>query len=111
MLPTQPTTCNAFRQGKHEVSYVKILDGATATTNAPRARAFGTIQDVAKANHVDGETVTIHDGYGSRIFEYDVTGNGVTAGRVAVDISGATDAASVGAILVTAINSATHVDG
>lgn len=97
----------------HDLSYVKILDGASATSLAPRARAFGTIQDVAKASHVDAETVTLNDGYGALVFEYDVTGNGVTAGRVNVDISAATDAASVGVILAAAINASTtkHADG
>lgn len=68
-----------------------------------------TIEDgitcVAKANLVDGETVTIGDGiHASVVFEFDVNGTGVTAGRVQVNVSAATDAASVAVILAAAIN-------
>src|SRR3990167_5215792 len=91
--------------------HLKILNGVTATSAAPLAHAFGTVQTVAKANFVDTETLTLHDGYGSRVFEFDVAGDGVTAGRVAVNISGDTTAAQTAATLVTAINGATHTDG
>ncbi len=71
-------------------------------------KATGTITCVAKANLVDGEIVTISDGTNTpTIFEFDVTGDGVTAGRTAVNVSTATTAADVAAILNTAINGIT----
>jgi hypothetical protein len=68
------------------------------------ARASGDITCTTKANYLDGETHTIGDGMSvAKVYEFDVTPNGVTAGRVAVDISGATTAAQVATILVAAI--------
>lgn len=70
-------------------------------------KATGAITCIAKADFVDGETLTIGDGTHSVVFEFDVAGNGVTPGRTAVDISGATTAASVAVILDAAINGIT----
>lgn len=48
--------------------------------------------------------MTIGDGLSvAKVYEFDTAGDGVTAGRVLVDISGATTAAEVAAILRTAI--------
>ncbi|HAM57989.1 MAG TPA: hypothetical protein DCQ64_22275 [Candidatus Rokubacteria bacterium] len=71
-------------------------------------KATGTITCVAKADLIDAETITISDGTNTpTVFEFDVNGTGVTAGRVQVDVSGATTAADVGTILHTAINGVT----
>jgi hypothetical protein len=70
--------------------------------------ATGSITCIAKTNFVDGETLTISDGtHTATIFEFDKDGGGVAGGHVQVDISGATTAADVAAILVTAINGVT----
>ncbi len=75
----------------------------TASTSVGVA-ATGTITCVAKANFDDNDTVTIGDGFTPpKIYEFDFAGDGVTAGSVQVNISGATDAASCAAILKTAI--------
>lgn len=63
-------------------------------------KAVGNIECVPKADLIDGETLTI----GTVVFEFDVNGTGVTAGRTQVNVSGATTAAEVAAILHTAIN-------
>lgn len=83
---------------------LKVLDGVTGTSSVPKGRATGSIQCIAKASHVDGETVTIGDGTTSVVFEFDVAGNGVTAGRTQVNISTDTTAAEVASRLATAIN-------
>jgi hypothetical protein len=62
---------------------------------------------VAKASLVDGETLTISDGIQTKVFEFDVTGNGVTSGRVSVDVSTDVTAEDVEARLITAINGTT----
>lgn len=68
-------------------------------------KAKGYIRCLAKADFVDAETVTLNDGTNpATVFEFDVTGNGVVGGRTQVNISAATDAASVATILQTAIN-------
>jgi len=69
--------------------------------------ATGTITCVAKADMVDGETLTISDGTNTKVFEFDVNGTGVTAGRVQVDVSSDTSAADIAARLTTAINGVT----
>ena len=68
--------------------------------------ATWTIQCATKANMVDGEILTIPDPLGgaSVVYEFDVAGDGVTAGRVQVNIAGATTAADVAAILYPLIN-------
>jgi hypothetical protein len=68
------------------------------------ARATGLITCTTKANYVDTDYMTLGDGMmPAREFEFDTAGNGVTSGRVQVDISGATTAADVATILRTAI--------
>lgn len=59
---------------------------------------------VAKANLIDGETVTITVNGTAVVYEFDVNGTGVTAGRVQVNVSADTTAATVAARLKTAIN-------
>jgi FlaG/FlaF family flagellin (archaellin) len=68
------------------------------------ARASGTITCVAKASLVDGDYLTIGDGMSpAKLYEFDLTPNGVTAGRIVVDVSADTSAAQVAARLRTAI--------
>lgn len=61
--------------------------------------ATGSITCVAKASLIDGETVTI----GSTVYEFDVDGLGVTGGNKPVDVSGATTAIEVAAILAASV--------
>lgn len=66
--------------------------------------ATGLITCTTKANYADTDYMTIGDGMNPDVlYEFDTAGNGVTAGRVQVNISGATTAAQVAAILRTAI--------
>lgn len=59
---------------------------------------------VTKANAADSDYITIAiTNVSTVIYEFDKTGDGVTAGRIRVDISGATTAASVAVILRVAI--------
>lgn len=69
-----------------------------------QANPSGTITCVAKASMADTDYVTINDGVAAAvIYEFDTVGDGVTGGRIQVDISGATTAASVAVILKAAI--------
>ena len=63
--------------------------------------ATGSVTCVAKANLIDGETVTI----AGKTYEFDVAGDGVTGGNVAVDVSAATTAVTVALALAGAISS------
>ncbi len=66
--------------------------------------ATGSIQCTTFANYVDGDYMTIPDAIlGSKLYEFDKVPDGVTGGRIVVDISGATTAAQCAAILKTAI--------
>jgi hypothetical protein len=69
------------------------------------AFATGSITTVAVASLVDAEYFTLTDGRGTvKVFEFDKTGNGVTAGRVSVDVSALTTADQVRDAIVTAVN-------
>lgn len=69
-----------------------------------QASPTGSITCVAKASMADTDFITINDGINAAVvYEFDTAGNGVTGGRVQVNISGATTAADVAAILKTAI--------
>lgn len=66
------------------------------------AKATGTIQCSTKANLVDTDYLTISDGMNPAVrYSFDTAGDGGTG--VAVDVSGATTAATVAALLRTAI--------
>lgn len=67
--------------------------------------ATGTITFVSVANHVDAETVVVSDGINAVTFEIDKAGDGVTAGRVQVDISTDTTNAEVATRFGTALQS------
>lgn len=78
------------------------------TTVAGGWRATGLMTVVAKANLVDGETFVLSDGTNiPQSFEFDVAGDGVTGGRVAVDVSAATTALDVAVVAAAAINATT----
>ena len=67
--------------------------------------AVGSITTVAVASLLDGETFTIDDGENSVTFEFVVTaGVAVTAGNVAVDVSGDTTADDVRDTIIPLIN-------
>lgn len=67
--------------------------------------ASGQITFPAAASITDTQTLTLSDGTNTAVvFEFEKTG-GVTAGRTAIDISGATTATEVAAAVVLAINS------
>lgn len=81
----------------------KLITGTLVKSGA--TKATGTIVCIPKADFVDGETLTLDDGVNAAtVFEFDVNGTGVSGGNVQVDISGATTAIDVAAILHTAIN-------
>lgn len=89
---------------------IKALDipvpvAAPTPSVAPILASLGSIQEVAKAAHVTGELLTAHHGTDPDvIFEYRVTAGSVGAGHIKVDVTGATDAASVAAILIPLLN-------
>lgn len=88
------------------VSYVKTSGtGNTGWTPVGGVAAVGKVTCVQKTLLVDTDFMTIGDGLGvPKLYEFDVTGGGVTAGRVAVDVSTATTtAAQVAARLKTAV--------
>lgn len=84
------------------ISITPSTPGFVIDTLGP-ARATGTITCVEKASMADSDYMTIDDGIAAKVYEFDTAGDGVTAGRVQVNISGASTAASVAAILKTAI--------
>lgn len=109
---TPPTEYHRYGYRGHRTPNVRT--GAVAE----KFHAELPIVCAAKADYVDGDTTGIVmvmcEGNGpngggssgrsvSATFEYDVAGDGVTPGNVAVDISGATTAAEVAVILLAAI--------
>lgn len=72
-------------------------------------RAEGTIQCVAVASLVDGETLVIGDGRRTVTFEFDVAGDGVTSGNTAVDVSADVTPDDVSVTLRAAINASALV--
>lgn len=67
--------------------------------------AAGSIVAIAKAALIDGETFTLDDGTNTpTVFEFDKTGDGVTGGRTAVNVSTDTTDAEVAARMRSAIN-------
>ena len=70
----------------------------------PGVAASGTITCVATASIADTDYLTIGDGLSApKLYELDKAGDGVTVGRIQVDVSGDTTAAEVAARLKTAI--------
>jgi len=76
----------------------------TSSTNCWIRQGTGKlITCVTKANLVDTDFITIVHPSVTKIYEFDTAGNGVTAGRVQVNVSADTTAANVAARLRTAI--------
>ena len=87
---------NSYTDGAVQINcYKEAAAGVAATC---------TINCVAKNLMADTDYITLNDGLKSVVFEFDTAGDGVTAGRVQVNISGAINATDVAVILVTAIN-------
>lgn len=71
----------------------------------PNTLPTGTITTIPVAQLVDGETFTLDDGVNTAsVFEFDVAGDGVTGGNVAVDVSSITTADEVRDAIISAIN-------
>lgn len=93
----------------HEAENYAVWSALTFAIRPNRepAKAVGTITCVAKVNYVDTDYMTVGDGFSApKEYEFDTAGDGVTSGRIQVNISGATSAADVAATLKTAINTA-----
>lgn len=77
-------------------------------SRAAQTKATGTITPAVQASMTDGETFVLSHNFAGTItaytFEFDKTGDGVTAGNESVDISGASSVADITAIMTTAIN-------
>lgn len=77
----------------------------------PGVAATGSLQAVAQASLVDGETFTLDDGVNPAVvFEFDVLGNGVGGGNVAVNVSADVTPDNVRATMQTAVNGAASLD-
>lgn len=91
---------------------MRYFESEQEITTIADTYATGTIVCPAKASLVDGETFTLHDGYGFLTFEFDVDGSGLlVASNTRIDISTDTTATQVGARVETVIDAATHADG
>lgn len=76
----------------------------TASTNSwIRQGTAKLVTCVTKALLVDGEFLTVALSSSTKVYEFDVTGNGVTMGRVQVNISTDSTAAQVATRLRTAL--------
>lgn len=89
------------------VSVDKAARIATVKVKTAGEKSTGLITCLAKADMVDTDYMKIFDGVSAAgvLYEFDVAGDGATAGRVQVDISGATTSADVAAILAPLIAS------
>jgi hypothetical protein len=73
----------------------------------PGTKATGQLVVVATASLVDGEIFTVSDGENTPVvFEYDVAGDGVQAGRRRVDVSAVVSDADVALVTALAIEQA-----
>ena len=79
-----------------------VLTPATYTP-AVQAAIDPFITALAKTDLADSDYFTLSDGWQLVLYELDVTGDGGTAGRVIINVSGATTAADVAALIKTAI--------
>lgn len=84
--------------------FTLIFDHTAPGVAAGEGAATATITCVAKASLADTDYITIPDGINAPVlYEFDTAGDGVTGGRVQVDVSADTTAAQVAARLRTAI--------
>jgi len=78
-----------------------VPEAAQPIGNTP---ATGTITTIVVANLIDGETFFLDDGINPEVtFEFDVTGDGVTGGNTAVDVSALTTADEVRDAIIAAV--------
>lgn len=122
--PVDPAT--GALTGRHIIvsnigqSSTELIPFASSTLivneNPAPVGAVGSIVAVAKALLVDGETFTLRDGahvlpaVSPTVFEFDTVPNGVTPGRIAVDVSLAVTAVDVANAMVEAINTAPNLN-
>ncbi len=88
------------------VEYIKASGDDTSTGWVPVGGvvATGSITCVAQASMADSDYMTISDGLRAPVvYEFDVAGDGVTGGRVQVNISGSSTATDVATLLKAAI--------
>lgn len=104
------------------MSFIKVLDAATAANSKPVSQSTCTFVCQSKANHTAGDYFVLDDGWTRKLYQLDKTGTdtalvpqtmaafadqGVTLVRI--DISAATDATSVGDLAVTAVAAAQRI--
>ena len=103
----------ALRPGLTQEAHSFSID----TASQALVSATGTITCAADSAASDGDTVTIPDGLRAAVvYEYDKTGNGVTAGRVswAVGTTAASNATALAALIATnqpALSVSDNLDG
>jgi len=103
--------CSAADANGRNITYASLVPDTTTLTDNPLPvwAAAGTITAVAKAALLDNEGFVLNDGLNPAVnFEFKVTGafqSKAALPRAVVDVSGATDAASVAVIIAAAINS------
>ena len=103
--------CSAADANGRNITYGSLVPDTTTLTDNPLPvwAAAGTITAVAKAALLDNEGFVLNDGLNPAVnFEFKVTGafqSKAALPRAVVDVSGATDAASVAVIIAAAINS------
>lgn len=83
----------------------------SASIGDSESPATGSINTVAQANLIDGETFTLNDGVNSAVtFEFDKVPDGVTPGNIIVDISADVTADDIKSSIISAINGAASLD-
>jgi hypothetical protein len=98
------STVTATAAGLGGALFVRQLYLFTASTNCwIRQGTSKLLTCVAKASLADTDFITVALPTGTKVYEFDVAGNGVTAGRVQVNVSTDTTAATVAARLRTAL--------
>ena len=99
--------------GQSSTELIPSSSSILVTEESPSpVSAVGTIQAIAFALLVDAtDTFTLSDGvHPVVIFEFDTIPDGVTPGRIAVDVSGLTTAIEVADAMVEAINTAPNLN-
>lgn len=98
--------------GQSSTELIPSSSSVLVTDESPSpVGATGTIQAIAFALLVDGETFVLGDGAHPTVtFEFDTVPDGVTPGRIAVDISGLTTDVEVAGAMVEAINTAANLN-
>lgn len=98
--------------GQSSTELVPFSSSVLITNENPApVGATGTIQAVAFASLIDGQTFTLNDAvHPVVVFEFDTVPDGVTPGRIAVDVSGLTTDVEVANAMVEAINAAPNLN-